>query len=812
MTSPQRPALAPLFLVSAASIGFEIQLTRFFAISSWSEYGYWVISIAMVGLSLSGVALSLFQRFFLDHSRTFLAWTPPVLMAFAVLGYYGATLVSFNPLEFQNKELWFGQLLNVGKYYLALFPFFFLTGLYIGLNFLVFLEEVPRLYAADLVGAGFGGLWVLACMFLLHPFFLLAGILPLLFLATLAVKNETKPRLGTCLVIFVLSEVGAFFLNRADFCEYKAVYPALHVEEGRVAAEKKAPRGYYLVMDNFTERLDKDLSNNYALLNVEGPPQALGVYKDGSRVGELPKEGRIDTRYSNAALDVLPYRLRPGASALQVGSQGGFKIVEALAQGAASITALEPDPVLYSLVHRSMREGSLPEKDFEKCLLLQEAPLSYLGKNKASFGIIDFSSGFLDQAEANRFAFTREAVQAAFLSLDPNGVLSLPASMRELTVYALKLLETSRSALEKLGVAQPETHLLLYRSAWNCRVLVFKKSLGEQDLRKVKEFCSKRSFDISYYRGLKPGGEVWNELPPAAFEDQTKEPKSNKSRDVLRDDCLELFSPEGDSFAKNYFFNLSPSTLDRPFFYSVLRLKSLGKILDRLYLVPKEEIGYLVNLAVLAQSVLWALLVLFLPFLTRGKDESAAGDRLGPVVYFACLGLGYLFVEIMLIEKASFFLGDRTSAFSLVICGMLVFSGAGSWWTARFSDDRKKALRVAMGVAGAWMIFAFLGLDALLARGLGLPMFLKQAVLLLALAPVSFGLGMPFALGLGAMQKKNPSFVTWAWALNGAFSVVATPLANLIAVSGGTSRLLLMGMLIYGVVYLAFPKTENQNH
>src|SRR4030042_517099 len=117
MTSLQRPALTPLFLVSAASIGFEIQLTRFFAISSWSEYGYWVISIVMVGLSFSGVVLSFFRRFFLDHSRILLAWTPPVLMALAVLGYYGVTLIPFNPLEFQNQELWIGQLLNVGKYY-----------------------------------------------------------------------------------------------------------------------------------------------------------------------------------------------------------------------------------------------------------------------------------------------------------------------------------------------------------------------------------------------------------------------------------------------------------------------------------------------------------------------------------------------------------------------------------------------------------------------------------------------------------------------------------------------------------------------
>ena len=49
------PALLPLFLVSAAAVGMEIALTRFFAVASFSEYGYWVISIAMTGFAVSGV-------------------------------------------------------------------------------------------------------------------------------------------------------------------------------------------------------------------------------------------------------------------------------------------------------------------------------------------------------------------------------------------------------------------------------------------------------------------------------------------------------------------------------------------------------------------------------------------------------------------------------------------------------------------------------------------------------------------------------------------------------------------------------------
>jgi hypothetical protein len=101
---------------------------------------------------------------------------------------------------------------------------------------------------------------------------------------------------------------------------------------------------------------------------------------------------------------------------------------------------------------------------------------------------------------------------------------------------------------------------------------------------------------------------------------------------------------------------------------------------------------------------------------------------------------------------------------------------------------------------------AFNFTDPLFMQLLPLSTLIKSASLLLLLAPVAFGLGMPFALGLGTLEKTNVAFIPWAWALNGAFSVIATPLANLIAVSWGYSRLLGLGLLLYVVVWLTFPQ------
>src|ERR1035437_2753182 len=110
-------SLVPIFFVSAVALGFEITLTRYFSIVSWSEYSYWVISITMVGFAISGVILSIFKDFFERHTRQILSVIPLLLLITATIGYIAITVIPFNPLEFQNPNTWLNQLFNIWKYY-----------------------------------------------------------------------------------------------------------------------------------------------------------------------------------------------------------------------------------------------------------------------------------------------------------------------------------------------------------------------------------------------------------------------------------------------------------------------------------------------------------------------------------------------------------------------------------------------------------------------------------------------------------------------------------------------------------------------
>jgi hypothetical protein len=155
MNDARRAAsLWPLFLVSAAAVGFEIALTRYFAVAKWSEYGYWVISIVMVGFALSGVAMALARDWAVRHGSRLQAVLPVLLIVTAAGGYHLVTTNPFNPLQLQNQTTWLPQIGNIGLYYACLLPFFFLTGLFVSLSFVLNPARVPLVYGYDLTGAG----------------------------------------------------------------------------------------------------------------------------------------------------------------------------------------------------------------------------------------------------------------------------------------------------------------------------------------------------------------------------------------------------------------------------------------------------------------------------------------------------------------------------------------------------------------------------------------------------------------------------------------------------------------------------------
>ncbi len=176
------------------------------------------------------------------------------------------------------------QLWLIGAYYAALLPFFFLAGVFVSLCFVTDERRIGRVYGADLLGAAAGAASVLALMWLLPPLRLVPAMLVPLALATLG-RGRWPPLAAAAVLV---GGEALLLLAPAPVNDFKAIYAPSHVAGARVLATRLSPRGEYALLDDFTERVDTDLSNDSGGLGLPGPPRTLGLYRDGARLAALP--------------------------------------------------------------------------------------------------------------------------------------------------------------------------------------------------------------------------------------------------------------------------------------------------------------------------------------------------------------------------------------------------------------------------------------------------------------------------------------------------------------------------------------------
>ena len=185
----------------------------------------------------------------------------------------------------------------------------------------------------------------------------------------------------------------------------------------------------------------------------------------------------------------------------------------------------------------------------------------------------------------------------------------------------------------------------------------------------------------------------------------------------------------------------------------------------------------------------------------RGRDHQRT------LAYFACLGLGYVLVEMVLVQKLTLYLGNPVYALAVVLCGMLVFSGLGSLVSARLPRLRSLPSRAALparAVALCRVAYRY-GLDACLHATLALPVGARIAHALLLLALPATLMGMPFPTAVSALATARQGLVVRGWVINGYFSVLGSCVAMVLSISFGFGLVLWTGAVIYALAAWVWP-------
>ena len=171
-------------------------------------------------------------------------------------------------------------------------------------------------------------------------------------------------------------------------------------------------------------------------------------------------------------------------------------------------------------------------------------------------------------------------------------------------------------------------------------------------------------------------------------------------------------------------------------------------------------------------------------------------------LYFVMLGVGFMLIEIPLIQKFTLYLGHPVYAFATGLAALLAASAVGSLASVHFRERRWIPFAAIIVLA----VVIPLTTDPLLGATLGWPLVVRVAIVIMALAPLGFFLGMPFPLGIDVATGKHKELIPWAWAANGCASVVGPTAAVLMAATTGHNLVIFSAAALYVVALLAITR------
>lgn len=754
-------------LVSAAVVAFQLCLMQILSIVQWHHYAAMVIALALLGFGASGTCITLLQERLL---RGYASLLPVFLLACGAAMAFSVGTAMTPPVRFdamlvlaRPQSSW-----RLTLTCLVFFTPFFLGAMAIGLAFVRHVRAIGRLYCSNLVGSGLGSLLAVALMWGFLPERMpgLIAILPVL--AGIIMCGTPRRAAAACLALVPAAWV-ALYPPELAMSEFKALSKALDMPGSTIVCSRNSPYGLMQVVSSPSLRFAPGLSlERQALL-----PAAPAVFRNGDWFGPVPRG------YARARADILdstttglPYALGDPRRVLVLDAGTGADAAQALTHG-AEVWAVEQNPFAVDIMQDNLESSRLRVLNTGSRTFLMRYPTRF---DLIVLPMIDAFGGTGGlYALSENYLLTVEAIGQMWNRLSPRGMLSASCWMDYPPRASLKLLATLAEVLERSGV-DPRAHIVAVRSWGTLTFAVQMKPIAPGDVERTGRFCDALGFDPVLLPGLEPSRrERFHALQDAAWFDNVDAVLSLKRQDMPYD------------------FDIRPATDDRPYFSQFLTEKSLAR-LSSLYgirAIPFFEISYLVLIATALQITALAFVLIVLPLMKIGRS-----GKTRTLLYFGGIGIGYMLIEIVLIQRFVLYLGNLVYAAAAVIGAMLIFSGAGSYVSPHL---RSVSRYILAGIPCLVLAGAF-ALPPLLHGTISLPLAARVGIMLLFIAPPAFLMGMPFALGISAIGEDQ---VPWAWGVNGCLSVVSTPLATIIAVELGFAWVMILAACAYGVTFLS---------
>ncbi len=774
------------FLVAFSTLVIEIALSRLLSVISFYHLAFFAVSTAMLGMTAGAVFVYLkpqnFDKQNISYSlakacigfsfsipvSTIIICVIPLSDSFAVMQYFALLLVTVS----------------------CSIPFYF-SGIIISAVLTKFDLPINKLYASDLIGAAFGCLFVLAGLefFDAPSLIIFTAIFPVIaaFLYGKSTLSARKLRYCYILIAVILS------LSMLNKLTLNGIRPLV------VKARFEGPKMFMIEKWNSFSRVTVQ-HESYELPRYWGPSPIAPTDKlyhqykmdiDGAAGTVLINFTKMDD-IEHLKFDItnIAYYLRPGNSACIIGVGGGRDIQSAILFGHKKITGIDINPVFINLLENRFKDFAGIGGREGVTLVLDEAR-SHLTRNDEKYDVIEMSlidtwasvgAGAYTLNENS--LYTVEAWKVFLSRLNDNGLFTVsrwynPSDLGETG----RVVSLATGTLLDMGIKEPSKHIAMATTNDVSTLIISKQPFSKSDMEMLENTVNNLQFTLV----IRPDSIPLNPTLIKIVSAKSSEELSDNIRDLP--------------------FNYTPPTDENPYFFNMLKIKSIpdikklmasgGIVHGNLYAT------FTLIILILCLSVL-TIITIVVPLLF-GSHKEKMNSELKKVftagaIYFSLIGIGFMLLEMSLIQRLSVYLGHPVYALGILLFTIILSTGIGSLVSEKLPISKKPFIYIyPLAALLVIMLLNFI-LPSIISITITSGMIIKIFIAIAVIFPIGIILGIYFPAGMKLVKDRAGLETPWFWALNGIFGVLSSAIAVFISIFAGISVNFYISALCYGLL------------
>jgi SAM-dependent methyltransferase len=779
---PSRRQLGGVALVSATLLMIELCLTRIFSVVMYYHFAFLAISIALFGLSASGVFAFLARRRLDRHATDSLLTRHSIIYGVSTIVALFVLVRLRVGLNYSPRNL---QLM-LAIYGLAALPFFS-GGLVITIAVSRLAARISSVYAADLIGAAIG------CL----------ALIPLL---------DRLGAPGVVLTASALAFVAAILFaparRRRQVAAASAavmLLPLIGQITGRAAFDVTDTKGHqgdrvlFSKWNSFSrvgvyERTHGDWSLSSAYTGPLPDTRFMDIDSAASTPILHAAADLSNVQYLRYELTALAYQLKNGApfSALVIGPGGGRDLVSALVFGAARVDGVEINPIIANDVMRGrFREFSGGLYTNPRVHITVDDGRSFVRRSTDHYDVIQASLVDTWAATAagaytltENTLYTVEAFNDYLDHLKPDGVLTITRWAMD----GLRLVSLAQAACEARGW-DARSRLAVVQHDRVATFLLKKSAFTREDVARLSAIVDDLHFDLLYAPYEEPRGAVASDSAQDGME-------------VAPNDYARLIrATDREAFYDRFPQDIRPTTDDRPFFFHTTKLKDQFQVAFGRSMLFGNGLSALLTLLGISTALVVLFIVVPLAVTFRARPER----WLSWLIFFGALGAGFMLIEVAVLQRFVLLLGHPVYSLTVTLFSLLLGTGIGARWSRRFDAGRLRGTTcVAVAAIAMAAVAVIVVVTPVVAWAIPLSRGARILVAAAMLVPIGVALGLPMPSGIRLLSARAPEMVTWAWGINGALSVLGATLAIFIAMNWGFRLTLVSSSVVYLIGLAAF--------